>query len=147
MASRLGELVPCDDGGEVRQGGVDYLWVGLGGFAGANARYVVGRWMVGRFGEAFPVGTMLINVTGSLLIGFVLALLLGKVSLADPTWRLLLIVGLLGGYTTFSAFAAESVRLIEDGRIAAAATYIVGTNVLAIIACMVGLGIGRALVR
>jgi CrcB protein len=127
--------------------GVEYLWVGLGGFAGANARYILGRWIVGRFGDAFPAGTMLINVTGSLLIGFLLAALVGKVSLADPTWRLLLIVGLLGGYTTFSAFAAESVRLIEDGRLAAAVTYIVGTNVLGVLACMIGLGVGRALVR
>lgn len=126
---------------------MEYLWVGLGGFAGANARYILGRWIVGRFGDAFPAGTMLINVTGSLLIGFLLAALVGKVSLADPTWRLLLIVGLLGGYTTFSAFAAESVRLIEDGRLAAAVTYIVGTNVLGVLACMVGLGVGRALVR
>lgn len=130
-----------------KDGSVEYLWVGLGGFAGANARYIVGRWMIGRFGEAFPIGTMLINVTGSLLIGFVMALLLGKASLADPTWRLLLIVGILGGYTTFSAFAAESVRLLEDGRIAAALTYIAGTNLLGILACMIGLGAGRALVR
>ncbi len=126
---------------------MEYLWVGLGGFAGANARYILGRWIVGRFGDAFPAGTMLINVTGSLMIGFLLAALVGKVSLADPTWRLLLIVGLLGGYTTFSAFAAESVRLIEDGRLAAAVTYIVGTNVLGVVACMIGLGVGRALVR
>ena len=126
---------------------MEYLWVGIGGFAGANARYIVGRWMVGRFGDAFPFGTMLINVTGSLLIGVVLALVVGKASLADPAWRLLLIVGILGGYTTFSAFAAESVRLIEDGRIAAAVLYVVGTNLLATIGCFAGLGIGRVLVR
>jgi CrcB protein len=127
---------------------VDYLWVGIGGFAGANARYILGRWIMARFGDVtFPIGTLLINVTGSLLIGVALALIMGKASFADPAWRLLLIVGVLGGYTTFSTFAAETVRLIEDGRLSAAVTYVVATNLLGILACIVGLAMGRGLVR
>lgn len=127
---------------------MDYLWVGIGGFAGANARYILGRWAVTRFGDvAFPFGTLIINATGSLLIGVMLVLVLGKASLADPAWRLLLIVGVLGGYTTFSAFAAETVRMIEDGRLAMAVTYVVATNVLSILACIAGLATGRALLR
>ncbi len=127
---------------------MEYLWVGIGGFAGANARYMLGRWTMARFGEVtFPLGTLLINVTGSLLIGVALALVIGKAAFADPAWRLLLIVGVLGGYTTFSAFAAETVGLMEDGRLGAAVTYVVTTNVLSILACIAGLAIGRALVR
>jgi CrcB protein len=80
---------------------VDYVWIGLGSVAGANARYVLGRWVADRYGAAFPYGTFVINVTGAVVIGFLLTLLT-EVLLADPRWRLLLIVGFLGSYTTFS---------------------------------------------
>ncbi|HEV2107633.1 MAG TPA: fluoride efflux transporter CrcB [Thermomicrobiales bacterium] len=128
---------------------MEYLWVGIGGFIGANARFIVGRWIGGRSGDtlAFPVGTLLVNITGSLLIGLALALVVGKVSFADPAWRLLVIVGVLGGYTTFSAFSAETVLLIEDGRTGAAVTYVVATNLLGLLACFMGLAAGRALLR
>ncbi len=76
-----------------------FLWVGVGGFVGANARYAVGRLLAGRLGDGFPYATLLVNVSGSLAIGVVLTLLTERF-VADPAWRLLVIVGFLGGYTT-----------------------------------------------
>ena len=86
---------------------MDYLWVGLGGFLGANARYALGTWIVQRIGLSFPWHTLLINVTGSLAIGAILVLLTERL-VADPAWRLFLVVGLLGGYTTFWGVGARS---------------------------------------
>ena len=82
---------------------MDYVWVGVGGFVGANVRYVLGAWIVARFGAAFPWHTLLINVTGSFAIGFLLTILAHRADIA-PAWRLLLVVGFLGGYTTFSSW-------------------------------------------
>ena len=86
---------------------VDFLWVGLGGFLGATARYALGLWAVSRFGAAFPFHTLIINVTGSLAVGVLLVLLTERL-LVDPVWRLLLVVGFLGGYTTFSSAVSMS---------------------------------------
>src|SRR6476661_8817976 len=90
---------------------MDYLWVGLGGFLGANARYILGLWIVGRVGSAFPWNTLLINVTGSLAIGVILTVLTERI-VADPAWRLFLVVGFLGGYTTFSSYTFEAISLL-----------------------------------
>ena len=93
---------------------MDYVWVGLGGFLGANARYALGVWLVGRWGMAFPWSTLLINVTGSLAIGLILTVLTEKL-VVDPAWRLLLVVGFLGGYTTFSSYTFEALTLGAEG--------------------------------
>src|SRR6478672_11221528 len=76
-----------------------YLWIGLGGFLGANTRYIVGNWISQRAGTGWPYHTFLINVTGGLAIGFILTLLTERFP-GDPAWRLFLVVGFLGGYTT-----------------------------------------------
>ena len=92
----------------------DYLWVGLGGFIGANARYAIGSLIAERFGVAFPWHTLFINLTGSFLIGAVMAVLLDR-SMLDSSLRLLVVVGFLGGYTTFSSYTLEAITLIERG--------------------------------
>src|SRR5690348_3323846 len=91
-----------------------YLMVLLGGGAGALARYVVGAAIAERFGGRFPVGTLVINVTGSFFIGFLMSLFTERLQ-PHPNWRLLLVVGVLGGYTTFSTFEYETFRAVQDG--------------------------------
>src|SRR5215216_5387286 len=104
---------------------VTYLWVALGGAAGATARFAVAQWTGARWGWTFPWGTFAVNVTGSLAIGLVMTLLLARG--ADPAYRFLLVTGFLGGYTTFSAFSFEAVALLEARRWDVAALYVVGS--------------------
>ena len=124
---------------------MDYVWVGIGGLVGANARYGLDRLAADRFGTAFPYGTLIANLTGSLAIGVLLTLLVARV--ADPAWRLLLITGFLGGYTTFSAYTFQTVALVEDGRLGRAAVYVLGSNLIGLAACWGGVLLGRALAR
>ena len=134
--------------GGVRNAGMEstvgYLWVALGGAAGAMARYGVAQWAGQRWGGVFPWGTLAVNVTGSLIIGL-LATLLGRGS--DPALRLLLVTGFLGGYTTFSAYSAEALALVEARRWDVAALYISGSVTLGLAACGAGLALGRSLIR
>ncbi len=122
-----------------------YVWVGLGGAAGAAARFAVSQWTGTRWGWTFPWGTLAVNLTGSLAIGLVMTLLLARG--ADPTYRLLLVTGFLGGYTTFSAFSFEALSLLEARRWDAAALYVIGSVLLSLLAAALGLGLGRLLVR
>jgi CrcB protein len=122
-----------------------YLWVALGGATGAAARYGVAQWMGGRWGWTFPWGTFAVNVTGSLAIGLVMTLLIARG--ADPVYRLLLVTGFLGGYTTFSAFSFEALTLLEARRWDAAAFYVIGSVGFGLLATALGLGLGRLLVR
>jgi len=91
-----------------------YIMVLLGGGAGSLARYVVGTVIMNRVGGRFPLGTVFINITGSFLIGFIMTLLTERLN-PNPNWRLLLVVGFLGGYTTFSSFEWETLGLVRDG--------------------------------
>ena len=86
----------------------------LGGGLGSVARYAAGTAIMSRFGSRFPLGTMAINVTGSFAIGLIMTLFTERLT-PHPHWRLLLVVGFLGGYTTFSSFEYESYRLVRDG--------------------------------
>ena len=122
-----------------------YLWVALGGATGAAARFAVAQWMGVRWGWTFPWGTFAVNVTGSLAIGLVMTLLIARS--ADPMYRLLLVTGFLGGYTTFSAFSFEALSLLEARRWDAAALYVIGSVVLGLLATALGLGLGRLLIR
>jgi CrcB protein len=125
---------------------VEYVWVGIGGLVGANLRYALGRYIVGRVGDAFPYHTFVINLTGSLAIGVVLTLLTQRL-VTDPVWRLLIVVGFLGGYTTFSSYTFETITLLQHGRWLRAGTYVIGSNVLGLAACYAGILIARALDR
>jgi CrcB protein len=124
---------------------VAYLWVALGGAAGSTARFAIAQWAGARWGWTFPWGTFAVNVTGSLAIGLVMTLLLARG--ADPEYRLLLVTGFLGGYTTFSAFSFEALTLLEARRWDAAAFYVICSVVLGLVATGLGLGLGRLLVR
>lgn len=91
-----------------------YLLIALGAALGANARYLVNVWAANRFGADFPYGTLLVNISGSFILGLLLALASERLSLS-PDLRLLLAVGFLGSYTTFSSYAVESLNLWQDG--------------------------------
>jgi CrcB protein len=121
----------------------EILWVGLGGFAGANARYLLGIWVATRFGTTFPYGTFIINVTGSFILGIIMGLLDAHV--LAPAVRLSLAIGFVGAYTTFSTFTYETLRLAESGSLLLAAANVVGSVVVALLATTAGLVAGRAL--
>ena len=116
---------------------IDVLWVGVGGAVGAITRYMFGLWIAERLGTSFPWGTMVINITGSLLIGLILTVLTDKV-VADPAWRLLLVVGFLGGYTTFSSYTFEVLALASAGEWIFALAYVLGSNVIGLLAVVLG---------
>lgn len=119
------------------------LLVMAGGALGAGARFLLGRWTLGQFGPAFPWGTLAANLIGGLAMGLLVGLL-ARFGQSGQTWHLLLGVGLLGGFTTFSAFSLELVNMIERGALGIAALYAAGSMVGAVGALVVGLWIVRA---
>lgn len=120
------------------------LAVAGGGAAGSLLRYVLGAAIQTRAGSGFPVGTLVVNVTGSLLLGFLMRLMLDT-TVASPSIRLLLTTGFCGGYTTFSTFTYETARLMEDGDYERAGLYVGLSLVLSIMAMFLGLWTARAL--
>ncbi|MGF6171926.1 fluoride efflux transporter CrcB [Ensifer sp. 4252] len=121
------------------------LLVGAGGAIGSIARYLLGLWTLQRWGPSFPWGTLGVNVTGSFLIGLLAELIMRKFG-ASAEMRLFLITGVLGGYTTFSAFSLDAIMLLERGNAALAITYIAASVVLSILAVFAGLALMRAMV-
>ncbi|MFT5797727.1 MAG: CrcB protein [Candidatus Azotimanducaceae bacterium] len=106
------------------------IFVALGGAVGASLRYLVG------LAVAFPLGTLGVNVIGSFAIGLLWAGFEGR---DIPYLMPLLMTGVLGGFTTFSAFSLDTLRLMQDGRIGMAGSYVLASVVLSLIACFVGL--------
>ena len=94
----------------------EFLLIGGGAVLGANARYWLTSLFADRFGTLFPYGTLVINITGSFLLGFVLVLISNRVTV-NPGFRLLVGTGFLGAYTTFSAFSYDTIALLERGDI------------------------------
>jgi fluoride exporter len=123
---------------------VDYLWVALGGGLGALARYSVSAWIIGRFGTDFPFATFLINVTGSFAIGVLLTVLTERLTV-DPAYRLFVVVGFLGGYTTFSTYSFEALALMAGGAPLRAGLYILLSNVMSLGFAFLGIVLARRL--
>ncbi|HEX8578027.1 MAG TPA: fluoride efflux transporter CrcB [Allosphingosinicella sp.] len=119
------------------------LLVMIGGAAGAGLRYEAGRIALSRFGGAFPSGTLFVNLLGSLAIGLLAGLLLAQGAADRPLW-LFLATGLLGGFTTFSAFSLELVQLVERGQPLAAAGYAAFSVVAGLALAALGFAGGRA---
>ncbi len=119
-----------------------YLVISLGGVLGANARYLLGNWVAARYGTSFPYGTMLINVSGSFVIGFFLVLITERF-VVHPNWRLFFAVGFLGAYTTFSTFSFESATLIQGGSWLLGLANMVGSVVLGLVAVLAGMALAR----
>ena len=118
--------------------------IALGGAAGAVARYMVDAAVSQRWPSAFPWGTLLVNLSGSLVLGFLFALTIER-GVLPASSRAPVMIGFLGAYTTFSTLMLESWRLVEDGAIGLALVNIVGSCVLGLVAVLMGLAVGRAL--
>jgi CrcB protein len=121
---------------------VTYLWIALGAIVGASARYFLSGYVARNFSSTFPYGTLIINLTGSMLLGFFLIWTEERV-LIDPRWRLLVAVGFCGSYTTFSSYAFESFAFMEQGQWLAMAANVVANNTL----CLASVVAGAALAR
>ena len=121
---------------------MNYLLVFVGGGLGATLRHWVNVLCGRQFGTDFPYGIMLINITGSTVMGLIAGYLAFKGEASQP-WRIFIMTGILGGYTTFSAFSLDAAVLYERGEVGLAVLYVIGSVVLAI----AGLFAGLALVR
>ena len=121
------------------------LLVGAGGAIGSMLRYLVGLWAVHRLGSGFPWGTFGVNITGSFLIGVLAEVIMRKFG-ASPDMRVFLITGILGGYTTFSAFSLDAITLFERGDVMLSAVYVIASVALSILAVFSGLALMRAIV-
>lgn len=119
------------------------LWIGLGGFIGANMRYWLGSGITRLFGQSFPWATGIVNITGALAVGLIATLFADR-AIENESLRLFLIVGILGGYTTFSSYTMEGITLFQNGRVFPGLIYTVGSNVLGLMACAIGVMIARA---
>ena len=112
--------------------------VAAGAAIGGVLRYVVGQLFVQRFGPGFPYGTLFINVSGSFLIGIVAELAATRALGSGPWLRVFAATGLIGGYTTFSAFSLESLTLLGEGSMLLSMAYMVGSVVLGVLAAFGG---------
>ncbi len=120
------------------------LLVAIGGGAGAMLRYLVGRWALAAFGPGFPVGTLAVNLIGGLAMGLVVGVL-ARVNQGGEQLRLLLGVGVLGGFTTFSAFSLEMVNMVTRDQLGLAAGYAAASVLGSMAALFAGLWIVRGL--
>lgn len=119
------------------------LAIALGGAAGALLRYWLSAWVTTTLGIAFPYGTLAVNVVGSLLAGTIYVVLAER-ALLDTALRALLLVGLFGSFTTFSAFSLETVYLLKDGQLVKVALNVLGSVLLAVGAAWVGVTAARS---
>ena len=113
------------------------LIIGIGGFLGAIARYGAALWIGQRWGRGFPIGTFIINVTGSFLIGLLMTLFTERF-MVNPQWRLMLVVGFLGAYTTFSTFEYATGALLTDSEWLLAMVNVVLSVIVGFIALKLG---------
>lgn len=123
---------------------MNYLLVFIGGGLGSTLRHTVNVVCSRCIGTDFPYGTFIINITGSTIMGLIAGYLAFKGGASQP-WRLFLMTGVLGGYTTFSAFSLDAALLYERGQIGLAAIYVLGSVVLSIVGLFAGLALVRQL--
>ena len=123
---------------------MNYLLVFIGGGLGSTLRHVVNIVSPRVLGTGFPYHTFIINITGSIVMGLIAGYLAFKGEASQP-WRLFLMTGILGGYTTFSAFSLDTALLYERGELGLAAAYILGSVVLSIAGLFAGLALVRQL--
>jgi fluoride exporter len=119
---------------------LSFIYMGCAGALGALGRYLLGHFVAGRLGTTFPYGTLIINVTGSLCIGFIFALT-GRHVLSTAT-QSIVATGFLGGYTTFSTMSWEGVQLARGGRVGTSIIYLGGNVILGLVAVSVGIAVG-----
>lgn len=116
---------------------IKYIVIFAGGGIGSVVRFLVASWIGQKWGRSFPMGTFVVNVSGSFLIGFLMTLM-AELFIENPQWRLFLVIGGLGGYTTFSTFQYETGKLVIDGELAYAALNLVLSVAVGFIALKLG---------
>jgi CrcB protein len=121
---------------------VAYLWIALGAVVGASARYFLSGFIAKLFSSSFPYGTLVINITGSVLLGFFLVWTSERV-LIDSRWRLLIAIGFCGSYTTFSSYAFETFALLEQGQWLLAGSNVIASNLLCLVSVLTGAALAR----
>lgn len=121
-----------------------YLMIAIGGALGSVARYWVGSTISGRVGVRFPYGTLVVNLTACLVIGFTLTYL-GKRADLDPAWRFLIPIGFVGAYSTFSTYEWETLSTLRSGAFFLAGLYAIGSLVLGLIAVWGGAALAEIL--
>ena len=122
----------------------DFIAISLAAVAGADLRYLLSRLAAKQFGPVFPYGTLLINVVGSFIVGFFLIWTTQR-ALADPRWRLLVVVGFCGSFTTFSSYAFETMAYFEQGQWSLMLANILTNNILCFGAVLGGMALARVL--
>ena len=118
----------------------NFIFIGIGGFLGANARYFFTLWITNRFAASFPLGTLFVNFAGSLLLALFITWSSRQFEFPNHI-RLLIGTGFFGAFTTFSTFANESVLLAQTGHWAAAVGYVIITNVICILGVLIGIAL------
>ena len=122
---------------------MQFVAVAVGGAIGATLRFIISGAAYDRFGVAFPIGTLLVNVIGCFLIGF-LAQLFEEI-IIPPNMRLLILTGTLGAFTTFSTYGLETVKLWQDGELRLAVLDIIANNLIGILFVVIGFVLARTL--
>ena len=122
----------------------DFLAISIAAVFGANARYFLSRLAAREFGPVFPVGTLVINVVGSFVVGFFIIWTTERV-LMDPRWRLLMVVGFCGSFTTFSSYAFETMSYFEQGQWGLMLTNVLSNNLLCLGGALAGMALARVL--
>lgn len=122
----------------------NYVAVALGGVVGCCARYGVSQWVQAWYDKSFPLATLVINVAGSLAMGFLFVATLERVNVSPPL-RMAILTGVLGGFTTFSTFAMETLLLLEDGETGYAVLYVLLSVFLGLGAAFLGVYLARNL--
>lgn len=122
----------------------DFLAVSVAAIAGANLRYWLSRLAARGFGPVFPYGTLLVNIVGSFIVGFFVIWTTER-ALVDPRWRLLVVVGFCGSFTTFSSYAFESMAFFEQGQWGLMLVNIFSNNLLCLAGALAGMALARVL--
>jgi fluoride exporter len=121
---------------------VNFVVVSLGALVGANLRYIFSRYAAKILGPVFPYGTLIINISGSFIVGWFMIWTTERV-LVDPRWRLLVVVGFCGGFTTFSSYAFESMAYFEQGQWLLMTVNVFANNLLCMAAAIAGMALAR----
>ena len=122
-----------------------YLWVAFAGSLGALSRFAIARWSVALGLTGFPYATLVVNFTGSLLIGFLAVALDQKWNVTD-SFKIALITGGLGGFTTFSAFSMEVIHMFLQGELLKSVSYVFSTMIFCLLACAFGVYLAKQIV-